>query len=395
MSFYGLINILLGNMEVIWTSRYPERILDDIRLLNLDVYQIRRAGVKSISFRIPRRHIGKMKRLLATKKEGKLETKMHGLPSVLNRYKMRAGFLAGILLAVLLMFMATRVVWSIEVEGQVRFSEEYIREVLSKEGVMEGQWLSHIHVEEKQLEILVKHPEISFVAINIYGNHLKVQIRERDREPVIGKDKNPYNLVAAVGGSIIRCEVLEGQTVVKEFQSVKEGDLLVSGLVDSQTQGYRIVHARGKIFARTSRTYTVTIPFKDVEKRYTGQETDKKTAIFLGKSINLYITTGISYKMYDTITTYNSGSLFGRNTLPIRTKTVTYLEYIETEITRNAERVRDLAYDAYQSWLAENLIDIQIENENIKENITEKGLTLTVDLVLIENIAREMPFTVG
>ncbi len=394
MSLYGFIHKIFGSTEVVWSSRYPEQILDDVRHLPLNIYRIRRVDENSISFFISQWDEKKLRGLLEKKAFGKYTLIRHGLPARVVKYRMRVGLAVGFLLSAVCMFLATRVVWSVEIEGQSALSEEAVRSILSAEGVEEGVWLSTIDAEEKQLQILVNHPEISFVAINIYGNHLKVQVRERDKEPLIAGDHDPYNLVAATGGSILRCEVMEGQTVVGVYESVKEGDLLVSGLVDIQDRGYRIVHARGKVFARTTRKFSVMVPFVATEKRYTGQEMRKKTAIILGKSINLFLNTGISYPLYDTITVYDGVSLFGKSTLPLRTKTVTYLEYVEKEVVRDEKRVRALAYDAYRRWMGETLLDAVVESENIREEMTSEGLVFTVDLVLTENIAREVPFTV-
>ena len=70
----------------------------------------------------------------------------------------------------------------------------------------------------------------------------------------------------------------------------KQGELLVSGLYDSQTQGFRYTRAAGRILARTERTVRVEIPLEYVQKCYIDEKIGSITLNFFQKSTNICLT---------------------------------------------------------------------------------------------------------
>ena len=70
--------------------------------------------------------------------------------------------------------------------------------------------------------------------------------RRRYRLPTSWTTAFPTNLVAAETGFITRIEVRNGNAVVKVGDSVRAGDLLVSGIMDNKVGESRTAHARGR-----------------------------------------------------------------------------------------------------------------------------------------------------
>jgi similar to stage IV sporulation protein len=70
---------------------------------------------------------------------------------------------------------------------------------------------------------------------------------------------------------------LDGQAVVDEGQTVKKGQLLVSGIIDHpDTIGERYVHSMGQIMARTWYEEEIELSFKEPYRQRTGRSAEIK-----------------------------------------------------------------------------------------------------------------------
>ena len=73
------------------------------------------------------------------------------------------------------------------------------------------------------------------------------------------EDSSPCNVVASRGGQIVSMEVYDGQKAVNKGDTVKQGDLVVSGVVVSSKGKTILRHASAKIMAEYPEQYQVTI----------------------------------------------------------------------------------------------------------------------------------------
>jgi similar to stage IV sporulation protein len=89
--------------------------------------------------------------------------------------------------------------------------------------------------------------------------------------------------------------------------------------------GIRKVHAQGQVYARTSHTLRVEMPYQTVECRRTGKIRRKFTLKIFNFSINLYFGGGIPYAIYDKIDTVNDARI-GSFILPLSLITHTYYQ---------------------------------------------------------------------
>ena len=80
-------------------------------------------------------------------------------------------------------------------------------------------------------------------------------------------------------------------------------------MYSEQDVGWQQVRAQGRVEAQTWRTLQASIPLTAQVKEYTGRETGRWFLTVLGKRINFYRNSGISFPQYDKISsTWNAGS---------------------------------------------------------------------------------------
>ena len=314
-----------------------------------------------------------------------------GLPFKLIRYKFRFGMLAGIIISSVLVLYSTLFVWKIDVIGNEKLTYTQITAMLEKHGFHEGSFMPGMNLKKIETAVMVENSEIAFMSIYLKGTNAVVQVNERvlpwEREDL----SSPTNLIASYPGQIINLEVISGESVVKRGQAVEKGQLLVSGVIDSNTVGYRIKSAAGKVLASTKHEICYKIPMVQTVKYYTGREKRQKSIKILGKYINFFVNSGNLYEKYDTIYNEDSITLFGIVELPVYHTEKIIAEYVERDTEIDRKRAKEMAYDKYAEFVSTRK-SIIIENEALNEKVEDGCFVLSGYIECIEDISQQQNF---
>ena len=153
----------------------------------------------------------------------------------------------------------------------------------------------------------------------------------------------------------------------------------------------RLVHAEGKVLARTWRTLTAQISLTAQGKRYTGEETTHYSLSVLGKRLKFYQNGSIPYENYDTISKLKSWSPLGTQGLPIVWQAETYRAYEPQTVTLDPAAAEELLREKLLEALTEQLDQGEILQTDY--DVTRQGDTLQVTLLAqcTEQIGRIVP----
>ena len=149
---------------------------------------------------------------------------------------------------------------------------------------------------------------------------------ERQQPP---DTRAPYavaNVVAARDGVLTEVSVTEGMRLCAVGDTVRQGQLLVSGYEDYGLF-IRPVCASAEIYARTWHTGTVVTPAERLEKRYTGREWKQVTLIVGKKRIKLWGNSSISQQDCDKMIVEKAVRTSGY-AYPLRLETAILREYV-------------------------------------------------------------------
>lgn len=320
--------------------------------------------------------------------------KWGGFPHFFALYRRRVGLALGFLLGILLVIQSCHVVWDIRVEGNETLTKRQVLAELERGGIRVGMSFDELDRHETEMRILLNSDLLSWLSINMVGTVAYVEIREKVPLPEEKEALLPANMVAETEGVIERLEIYTGMPVTAAGQRVKKGDLLISGLYDSQSQGYRVTRAAGQVIARTSHTFSVEIPFDTEQKCYTGEKKVQRTLIFFGKEIKLFKNSGIPGQSCDKIDTVDSFTPKEGVTLPIALKSETFLPFRVEPSRRTPDMVRALAYDALNRLIEQELPEAELLSKTVVSTLTDAGLRLDCTLICLENIARVKEFSV-
>lgn len=308
-----------------------------------------------------------------------------GIITPIFALKHRPGIILGTILSLFLIYLSTFYVWSVRIEGNRNLSDGEIIQLLEECGFGEGSNKKDVDVNELQNIALTRCHELSFLSINIHGMVADVVVHERITHPQAIDPKEPYNLVADTDGVIVSSLVLDGKTMFENGDTVFKGQLLVSGLVESTSGSMSPCHAKGKVYARTHRSLTFTVPLEITEKRYVRTETVDGIRI-LGHSFHKKIKD--EKGNYEVETEERAVLILGM-LLPITRELRQVRYYSEENVLLSHEEAEERAYNEYRSYISTELDSAEITKEEFCVTENSECVTLAVEISAIENIAIE------
>jgi similar to stage IV sporulation protein len=313
-----------------------------------------------------------------------------GLPYFCYRHRKRAGIFLGTLLSVILMFLSQRFVWDVRVTGNDTMTESEVIEELSACGFGVGSYIPGFRAGELENRVLISSDKIAWISIYLDGTVATVQVVEHGTAPPAEDVSKPANLVAAFDGQIETLELYRGSCLVTAGQAVKKGDLLVSGIYDSQTQGMRYTRASGKVFARAWQRIRVEIPFRYEEKVYGEAQRGDVTLNFFGFSTKILKSTGNLVGSYDIIEDEKEYALGNGCRLPFSvvrtyaTKTVG-----KTVVYKDGELI-SAARNRMEESRAQSLSSCEVLRISSSGSLTEDGYRLSAVAVVIASVGSEV-----
>ena len=325
-----------------------------------------------------------------------------GLPACLIRYRHRVGLLVGALAAVALTIYAGLFVWDVRISGNTTVTDHDIRQSLQACGFGVGSSLVGFQADHIENRVLMLDDRLAWISINVKGTVAEVQVREAMHKSE-KDDTSPCNVVAARSGVIERIELEDGNVLVAAGQVVNEGDLLVSGLYDSDRVGFRWTHAAAHVYARTVRTIQIEIPLTYEHKVYGGAEgandlsgafVAERSLFFFGKEIKFSKKTGNQGVSCDTIRRSEPIGRIGDVALPISVQTVWYMPYTIEVAERTSSEAEELAYFELSRQIGEIPGGAELIRKTITTRLTDTAFYLECELVCVEDIAVERPFDI-
>ena len=391
----SLFYFLAGHRTLATDADYRARLLEVCRRLEIPYEHFQSNGDGGISLRFTLPAARRVSTVCADYGIPLTEVSRGGLPIRLRGLLCRPGLLLGLLLGIVLFAASGRVVWDVRISGNVNLSSRAVEESLAACGLAVGTPLRGFRADVTANNVLLYDDRLAWLSINRKGTVAYVEVREAVKRPQT-QPEPPCDLVAAEGGVIERVELESGNVRVKAGQPVGKGDILVSGLYDSTQQGIRFTAARARVYARTTRVITVTVP---LDYEYKVYETDlfeksngadcEKSLVFFGNYIKFKKKTGNLTGSCDIIENEKSCGVIRGVGFPVSVRTTQYLPYTVVGATRTYAEAEELAYFE----LAKTITSLPGGAELIRKEITlrhgEEALTLTCTLTVIEDIAQK------
>ena len=383
-----IINLLKGEVTARVESGFPERVLNLCGEYGLAFWDLQWESAAAFTFTLTWRDWKRLRRLTA-----KLDCELtpvgwRGTPFFLGRMRHRYGLWITLGVCSLLLLWGSFFIWDFEIEGNETVPDQEILRALEKYGVAFGTFGYDVNSFQLRNNLLLELPELSYIAINVRGSRAYVQVRERVDAPEIIDKEQPGNTVASKDALVTTIEPWDGEKMVLPGTMVKEGQLLISGVVDSGYGGNRYIRGMGKVYGRTWYTLQCRVPLTVTEKTYTGEKSVRR-AVLLGKNrVNLYFGSSISQDNCDKIIHWNQWELPGGLVLPITVVTETLEEYTLSETRRSQEEAQTLGTLVLDRELDALLGDGELVSRQINSRVEGDTLLVTLTAECEEQIGK-------
>ena len=317
-----------------------------------------------------------------------------GLPFVFSKYRRRKAFFAGAVLFFILINVLASFVWSIEITGNEKLDTVFLENALAANGIRTGALKYRIDTRRAVERMMLEIGRLSWISISIKGTKVKVEVRERGDIPEIVPRHIPCDIVAMRDGIIRQVIAKEGIEAVSEGDTVKKGQVLISGRVPVKgEEQYRLVHAMGTVSARTWYEDEAPVVLTRTETVRTGRAIRDHSLILFSKELDL-IRKKVRFSEYVTEESRKKLSIGDDLVFPFEWVTVTHFEVATLEASISEEDARETAArEAYEKALRRVPEGAEIISENIYFTEQDGKLTAKAVLECIENIG--IPIRIG
>jgi len=237
--------------------------------------------------------------------------------------------------------------------------------------------------------MLIEVPELSWISIEMKGTKAIVRVVETTKAPEIIDRETPCNIVAAKDGIIERIITLEGEPLVNKGDTVRQGQLLVSGIIEHPDTGItRRVHAMAQVMARTWYEGRSHVSFEEVSRVRTGNKVVHKSYEINGWNLSIN-PDDIPFKQYE-VEEKRSPVVGIGQVLPFYTVIKEYYEIknipVEDRIDLMIRKAEEKAWQDAQKKIPSGakIIDKQFKYDMIKE----EGIDAVIYVEVLEDIAQ-------
>lgn len=312
--------------------------------------------------------------------------KRKGMPFITFKLLRRKGIALGLLFFVLLTYIFSSMVWSIDIEGNKKVKEEKIYQTIEELGIHQGMF--KFNLPEKWLiqeHLIKKLDDIAWAGVKINGTNLRITVVEKVKAD---EDKlfMPRNIVSAKNAVIYKIIAEKGLPKVKVNDRVKKGDILISGIMGDEENNLA-VPAKGIVLGIVWYESEVVIPLKQQWNEYTGNVIERKYIGFGERMVKYKGFNKIPFAKYQT--NYNFERVNWKDyQLPVVFITEKILEYEEKERILSKNKAFELALEQTKQDLYSKIkSDSKILNEKVLHQSVENGkLTIKVLFEVLEDI---------
>lgn len=321
------------------------------------------------------------------------EISHHGFRQTVLRYKHRIGLLPGALLIILMLMLSSEFVFDVRIITSGGENEAAVSKALKDMGIKAGCYIPKINKKRSENLLLISCPELSYASINIKGNVVYVTTDERLTVEKEAQDDAPCDLTASEDGVVVRYEVNDGSAACTIGQTVRRDQVLISGSVETKHHGTVFVKAKGKVYARVERCFTVTVPFEQDVMLETGRQENSYALLLggftlpIGKQTAEFKTSTVSHSVKDVV-------LFGFLHLPFRIESIQYRETELNHAVYTYEECRSKLDKEYEKMLDAVAYGGEIIYVEREDKETKDGIMTNVRVGLIANICKETPFNI-
>lgn len=367
-----------------------ERVLNGAAQAGVALFQVQRLTADVVLARIPARDFRRLRLLLRQAANGpRIHVTIldrHGFPFLLRQFSRRAFLAVGLGLSALALFYLANFVWFIEVVGADAMTVELIKAVVEETGLRSGVLRSSLDARRIEQRLLERLPHLAWAHVKNQGVRVEIQVMERESAELDAQGAG--HVYAKHDGLITELLVLQGTPQVREGDTVRQDDLLISGMYYDRQGRRQFGAARGVVKARVWYQAVGEASLVRWEPQKTGRS-HRQYRLTVGP---FSIPLGRSYPRDNHLVSTKNWQLYlGQAMAPVSWTRINYEEVLWEAVPVPMTEAERTAYEL--AW--ESLLNQGVERDNVLgerrtvEYLTDAhGIRVTVQVEVLEDIGQ-------
>lgn len=382
-------DLFKGYVNVFVEGFYIEKVINVCKKNNIELINLDRKSNTIIYTCINVKNFKAFSKIVKKNKCRIKIMKKKGMPFLIKKYRKRKIFFCTLFILCIIIISMSRFVWNIEILCEDDILQEYVLNIIKDEGLDIGKLKKKINLNQIINRIRLERNEISWVGIKMCGTNVIIEIKETDVKPEIVKEDEYCNIIAKKDAVVERIYAQNGVPKAKQGDVVKEGDILINGMIEGKYTEPRNVHSIGEIIGKVWYKERARFYYKQVKKIQTGKKEVKYALKVNNFKINFFKKLS-KFEIYDKIRTDKKLKIFSNFYLPIQFEKNTFYEVKEEEIVYTADEAKEQAIEEARKKLEKKIGNSgDIVNEYI--NADENGEYIDVEITyeVLESIGTE------
>lgn len=371
-------NYLRGYAIIIVEGLKIERFINLAIINGIYIWDIKRQNYTTIRAKIGLENFTKLREIVRKTDSSISIVDKRGFPFLLKGLKRRKLLCLGVILLFVFIYYVSAHIWMIEIIGEKTIDKSLLLKNLYMEGLREGAKKSSIDKRNIENKMLIKMNELSWIGIQIKGTKAMVEIVEKKEAPPIISKTDYCDIVASKNAVIAKMLVLNGDGLVKDGDTVKTGQKLVSGTILREGMEPRYVHSMAQVTARTWYEEAEEILLNQIEYKLTENEAIQYKLRVLGKDFGKK--DKISFEEYNEYVEEKNILSFGDYIFPIKIIKTRYVELKAVEKKLTEEDAKNRCTERLNakiklqipenSVILDKRIDFYVDNKSVKAKMT-------------------------
>ncbi|HHY76906.1 MAG TPA: sporulation protein YqfD [Clostridiales bacterium] len=378
-------NYLRGYAIIVVKGIKIERFINLAVVNNIYLWDIEKIDYATIKAKISSSDFFKLKSIVKKTDSNIQIIEKCGMPFKIKKMKKRKWFVVGLAILLISIYILSSYIWMIEIYGLKNIDEQVVIENLSHAGLKIGMRKKKINKRKVENKLLIRMPELTWVGVEMKGTKAFIKVVEKGPEPQLINKDEPCDIVASKNGVIEKILVLNGDGMVKDGDTVKKNQLLVSGTIIRNNLPERYVHSMAEVHARTWYEDVEEIPYEQIEYKKSGRV--HKTYSLEIVSRKFERDKKIPYEDYNKIEKEIYIFNFGSYVFPIKLIITQYEELVSTTKIISEEEAKTICEERLNAKIKLQIPeDAVILNQRIEYFPNEKSLIGKIYVEVLEDI---------
>ena len=208
-----LLKYILGYVKIDLEGYYIERFINICISKGIVIWNLKREKFELLHLNVG---IDDYKKLREVCKRTNCKIKIKdkkGIPFFMNRYRKRKVFALFSIIIVMVLFVTSKFIWNVQIEGIDEISKEEILNDLEECGLKIGMRKDLVNTGEIINKIRLDRDDIAWINIDISGTNAIVEIAQRTEKPEIIKQDEYCNIIANKEAEITKITATNGTII--------------------------------------------------------------------------------------------------------------------------------------------------------------------------------------